>query len=193
MNFLEQRILRDGLVKPGGVLKVDGFLNHLIDIGLLKEIGAEFKRRFQDVEVNKILTIESGGIAIASITASYLNVPVLFAKKSHSINMDDDTYSAEVYSFTRRSECRASVSGRLLGPDDKVLIIDDFLAMGSATGALLEIAEKAGAQVSGIGIAIEKGMQPGGKILRQKGYRLESLAIIDDMDADTGTITFRQQ
>ena len=191
MNFLEERILNEACVRPGGILKTDGFLNHLIDIELMNKIGAEFKRRFSDADINKILTIESSGIAIAVITANYFNVPVLFAKKTNSINMDDDTYSAKVYSFTHGAEFNIKVAKRHLGPDDRLLIIDDFLAMGSATLALTDIAREAGATVSGIGIVIEKGMQPGGEMLRRKGYRLESLAIVDEMDSETGTIKFR--
>lgn len=193
MNFLEERILSDGCVRPGGILKVDGFLNHLIDISLINRIGAEFKKRFEEVEVTKILTVESSGIAIASITANYFNVPVLFAKKAPGSNMDSETYSAKAYSFTHHCECMLSVARRHLVPNDKVLIIDDFLATGSATMALAEIAHQAGAQISGIGIVIEKGMQPGGKWLREQGFRLESLAIVDDMNPETGAIQFRKQ
>lgn len=193
MNFLEERILSDGCVRPGGILKVDGFLNHLIDISLINRIGAEFKKRFEEVEVTKILTVESSGIAIASITANYFNVPVLFAKKAPGSNMDSETYSAKAYSFTHHCECMLSVARRHLVPNDKVLIIDDFLATGSATMALAEIAHQAGAQISGIGIVIEKGMQPGGKWLREQGFRLESLAIVDDMNPETGAIQFRRQ
>ncbi len=193
MNFLEERILSEGCVRPGGILKVDGFLNHLIDIQLLNKIGAEFRKRFEGVEVTKILTVESGGIAIASITANCFDVPVLFAKKAPGSNMDNETYSAKAYSFTHHCECMISVARRHLGPNDKVLIIDDFLAMGSATMALVDIAHQAGAQISGIGIAIEKGMQPGGKSLREKGLRLESLAIVDNMNPETGVIQFRKQ
>lgn len=192
MNFLEERILREGRVLPGGVLKVDGFLNHLIDTQLLNKIGAEFRRRFEDVEVTKILTIESSGIAVASIAANYFNVPVLFAKKSNGVNMDSETYSAPAYSFTHHAEFHASVAKRLLGPEDKVLILDDFLATGSAAMALVDIVQQSGAVLSGIGIVIEKGMQPGGELIRQKGYRLESIAIIDKMDAESGTIEFRK-
>lgn len=192
MNFLEERILHDGEVRPGGVLKVGSFLNHLIDISLLDRIGAEFKRRFDGVPVTKILTVESGGIAVASLTATYFHVPVLYAKKTHAANMDDDVLTAEAYSFTRRMKCRLSVSKRFIEPEDKILIIDDFLANGEASLAMADIVHLAGAEVAGIGIVIEKGWQKGGALLRESGFRLESLAIIDSMDPVTGEIRFRE-
>lgn len=193
MNFLEEKIVREGTIRPGNILKVDNFLNHLVDIKLLNQIGAELKRRFDGCEITKILTIEASGIAIASIAANYFNVPVLFAKKSPSVNVDNDKYSAEAFSFTHKTTNQVFVSKRYLSPDDKVLIIDDFLALGSAMLALTDIVQQAGATVVGIGIAIEKGMQDGGDLIRSKGYRLESIAIVDEMDAETGTIRFREQ
>ena len=191
MNILEKRILQDGIVRQGGVLKVDSFLNHLIDIDLMNWVGSEFKRRFNDIEVTKILTAESSGIAVACITANYLKVPVLFAKKSRTINMDDDNLSAASYSYTHQTKCNLMVSRRYILPTDKVLIIDDFLANGNSSLALADIVVQAGACVTGIGIVIEKGMQDGGKLLRKAGYRVESLAIIGNMDPETGIITFR--
>lgn len=193
MNFLEERILRDGTVRPGGVLKVDGFLNHLVDVGLVNRIGAEFKKRFAGVEITKILTVESGGIAVAVIVANCFNVPVLYAKKTRAVNMDDDVLTADAYSYTHQTECRLFVSKRFIVPEDKVLIIDDFLANGEASLALASMVESAGAEVAGIGIVIEKGMQKGGGLIKKAGYRLESLAIIDGMDPETGEIRFREQ
>ena len=193
MNFLEKKILSDGVIKEGNILKVDSFLNHQIDIGLLVQIAEEFKRRFAGEEVTKILTIEASGIAIASIAALYFKVPILFAKKSHSVNVDDDKYVAEAYSFTHKCTNQVFVSRRYLSPDDKVLIIDDFMAQGSAMLALTDIVRQAGATVAGIGIAIEKGVQEGGDIIRSKGFHLESIAIVDGMDAATNTIKFREQ
>lgn len=191
MNFLEERILRDGSVLPGNVLKVDKFLNHQVDIKLLKEMGKEWKRRFEGVEINKILTIEASGIGIACIAAEYFDVPVVFAKKSKSINIEGDVYMAEVESFTHKTVNRVIVSKRFINPGDKVLIIDDFLANGCALKGLIQITEEAGAEVSGIGIAIEKGFQQGGKMIRNMGYRLESLAIVESMDPEKGVCTFR--
>lgn len=191
MNFLEERILRDGSVLPGNVLKVDKFLNHQVDIKLLKEMGKEWKRRFEGVEINKILTIEASGIGIACIAAEYFDVPVVFAKKSKSINIEGDVYMAEVESFTHKTVNRVIVSKRFINPGDKVLIIDDFLANGCALKGLIQITEEAGAEVSGIGIAIEKGFQQGGKMIRDMGYRLESLAIVESMDPEKGVCTFR--
>ena len=191
MNFLEERILKDGSVLPGNVLKVDRFLNHQVDIGLLKKMGEEWKRRFEGTEVNKILTIEASGIGIACIAAEYFDVPVVFAKKSKSINIEGDVYMAEVESFTHKTVNRVIVSKRFLGPEDKVLIIDDFLANGCALKGLIQITEEAGAKVSGVGIAIEKGFQQGGKMIRDMGYRLESLAIVESMDPEKGVCTFR--
>lgn len=192
MNFLEERILKDGVVREGNVLKVDSFLNHQIDISLLEQIGAELKKRFANKEVTKILTIEASGIGIACIVARYFNVPVLFAKKSQSVNIDGDKYSADVYSYTHKCMNHVFVSKKYLSKDEKVLIIDDFLANGAALLGLTEIVHQAGAEVAGIGIAIEKGFQDGGKIIREKGFQLESIAIVDAMDASTGTITFRK-
>lgn len=191
MNFLEERILKDGSVLPGNVLKVDRFLNHQVDIELLKQMGQEWKRRFEGTEVNKILTIEASGIGIACIAAEYFGVPVVFAKKSKSINIEGDVYMAEVESFTHKTVNRVIVSKRFLGPEDKVLIIDDFLANGCALRGLIQITEEAGASVCGIGIAIEKGFQQGGKMIRDMGYHLESLAIVESMDSDRGVCTFR--
>ncbi len=193
MNFLEERITRDGVVKEGGVLKVDSFLNHCMDIDLFEEMGREFKNRFADKEINKILTIEASGIGIACIAARYFGVPVVFAKKSQSINIDGDVYLAEVESFTHKRTNRVIVSKKFINEGDKVLIIDDFLANGCALKGLISIAEAAGASVEGIGIAVEKGFQPGGKIIRDMGYDLKSLAIVDGMNADTGEVIFREQ
>ena len=193
MNCLEKRILKDGVVKPGNVLKVDSFLNHQMDIGLMNEIGAEFRKRFSDLKINKILTIEASGIAIAYGAAQQFQVPMLFAKKSQSINIAADTYVAEVESFTHKNKNMVVVSKQFLGPEDHVLIIDDFLANGCALQGLISIAESAGATVEGLGIAVEKGFQIGGRVIRNLGYHLESLAIVDAMDPETGTITFREQ
>ena len=193
MNFLEERILKDGIVKEGNVLKVDDFLNHQMDVALLDEIGREFYRRFADVSVTKILTIEASGIAIAYATARCFGVPLVFAKKSKSINIDGDTYSAEVESFTHKNKNTVIVSKKFLNPGDNILIVDDFLANGCALQGLISITETAGANVTGIGIAIEKGFQHGGTMIRNFGYRLESLAIVDGMDAETKTINFRKQ
>ena len=193
MNFLEERIAKDGIVKPGHVLKVDSFLNHQMDIALLDEIGREFKRRFADKPVTKILTIEASGIAIAYPVAREFGVPMVFAKKSKSINLEGEMYVAEVESFTHKNKNQVIVAKKFLSADDHVLIIDDFLANGCALQGLISIAESAGATVEGLGIAIEKGFQLGGKVIRNLGYQLESLAIVDDMDAKTGTITFRSQ
>ena len=193
MNFLEERIAKDGIVKPGGVLKVDSFLNHQMDIDLMNEIGKEFHRRFADCPVTKVLTIEASGIAIAYPVADEFGVPMVFAKKSKSINIDGEMYVAEVESFTHQNKNQVVVSKKFLGPEDHVLIIDDFLANGCALQGLISIVESAGATVEGLGIAIEKGFQIGGRVTRNLGYRLESLAIVDAMDPETGTITFREQ
>ena len=193
MNFLEERICKDGVVKEGNVLKVDSFLNLQIDISLLEEMGKEFKKRFAGKEVTKILTIEASGIGIACIVARYFGVPVLFAKKTQSINVDGDKYQADVESFTHKCTNHVFVSKKYLSKDDKVLIIDDFLARGSALIGLTQIVKQAGASVSGIGIAIEKGFQEGGKIIRSMGIQLESLAIVESMDAQSGKITFKEQ
>ena len=193
MNCLEERILKDGIVKEGNVLKVDSFLNHQMDVALLDEMGKEFHKRFADLPITKILTIEASGIAIACSAARYFNVPVLFAKKSKSINIDGDMYVAEVESFTHRCKNQVIVSKRFLNADDCVLIIDDFLANGCALQGLISITESAGAKVAGIGIAVEKGFQVGGRVIRNLGYRLESLAIVDSMDPEKGTVTFHPQ
>ena len=193
MNFLEERIQKDGIVREGNVLKVDSFLNHQMDIKLFDEMGAEFKRRFADANINKILTIEASGIGIACIVARHFDVPVVFAKKSKSINIDGEMYSAEVESFTHKCKNQVIVSRKFLSPEDHVLIIDDFLANGCALQGLISLVNEAGGTVEGIGIAIEKGFQVGGQIIRNLGYRLESLAIVDAMDAESGKITFREQ
>lgn len=191
MNFLEERIVKDGIVKEGNVLKVDSFLNHQMDITLFDEMGAEFKKRFEGKNINKILTVEASGIGIACVVAMHFNVPVVFAKKSKSINIDGDMYIAEVESFTHKCKNQVIVSKKFLSENDHVLIIDDFLANGCALQGLISIIKQAGGTVEGIGIAIEKGFQNGGKIIRNLGYQLESLAIVDSMDAVKGTITFR--
>lgn len=193
MNFLEQRIQRDGVVKEGNVLKVDNFLNHQMDIALFEQMGAEFKKRFADEKIDKILTIEASGIGIACIVARYFNVPVVFAKKAKSVNLDGEMYIAEVESFTHKCKNQVIVSKKFLSEGEHVLIIDDFLANGCALQGLISIVAEAGAVVSGIGIAIEKGFQIGGRTIRNLGYHLESLAIIDDMDWETGRISFREQ
>ena len=193
MNFLQQRILRDGIVKPGGILKVDSFLNHQMDIDLLERIGEEFHRRFADRPITKVLTIETSGIGIAYPVARAFGVPLVFAKKTRSINMDGDSYTAEVLSFTHKTANKVIVAKRFLSAEDHVLLIDDFLADGSAMQGLISIVDTAEATVEGLGIVIEKGFQEGGWRLRNLGYRVESLAIIDAMDAQTGAITFREQ
>lgn len=193
MNFLEERIIKDGTVKPGNVLKVDNFLNHQMDIELLDKMGEEFKKRFANKNINKILTIEASGIAIASSAARAFNVPFVFAKKSKSVNIDGDVYVATVESFTHKCTNTVIVSKKFLGPDDHVLIIDDFLANGCALQGLISITEESGATIEGIGIAIEKGFQSGGDNIRKMGYQLESLAIVESMDANKGTIIFREQ
>ena len=193
MNFLEERIAKDGIVKPGNVLKVDSFLNHQMDIALIEEIGKEFKRRFADKKVTKVLTIEASGIGIAAFVAKEFGVPMVFAKKSKSINIEGEMYVAEVESFTHKNKNQVIVSKKFLNSDDHLLIIDDFLANGCALQGMISIAESAGATVEGLGIVIEKGFQVGGRVIRNLGYQLESLAIVDDMDAETGTIVFREQ
>ncbi len=193
MNFLEERIVKDGIVKPGNVLKVDSFLNHQMDISLMNEIGKEFHRRFKDKHITKVLTIEASGIAIAYAVANEFGVPLVFAKKSKSINIEGEMYVAEVESFTHKNKNQVIVSKKFLNSDDHILIVDDFLANGCALQGLISIAESAGATVEGLGIVIEKGFQIGGKIIRNFGYRLESLAIVDGMDAETGEIIFRKQ
>ena len=193
MNFVEERIQRDGIVKSGNVLKVDSFLNHQMDIPLIEEIGREFKRRFGDKPVSKVMTIEASGIGIAAFVAKEFDVPLVFAKKSKSINIEGDMYVAEVESFTHGNKNQVIVSKKFLGEGEHILIIDDFLANGCALQGLISIAESAGAIVEGCGIVIEKGFQIGGRVIRNMGYRVESLAIVDSMDAETGKITFRTQ
>ena len=193
MNFLEERIQKDGVVKEGNVLKVDSFLNHQMDNELFEKMGEEWKRRFAGKPINKVVTIEASGIGIACIVAKYFGTPVVFAKKSKSINIDGDMYVAEVESFTHKCKNQVIVSKKFLSPDDHVLIIDDFLANGCALQGLISIVNSAGATVEGIGVAIEKGFQIGGQTIRNLGYQLESLAIVDAMDAETGSITFREQ
>lgn len=190
MKLLEERIQKDGIVKAGNVLKVDSFLNHQMDIELFNEMGKEFKRLFQDANVNKIMTIEASGIGIACIAAQYFGVPVVFAKKAQSVNIDGEVYSTQIESFTHKRIYNVIVSKKYLHPDDRVLIIDDFLANGCALEGLVNLVDAAGAQVAGIGIAIEKGFQKGGEMIRSKGLRLESLAIVDQMNSDTGEIIF---
>ena len=192
MNFLEERILKDGVVKEGNVLKVDRFLNHQMDVELMDEIGREFHRRFADVPITKVLTIEASGIAIAYAVARCFGVPFVFAKKAKSVNIDGDVYTAEVESFTHKCTNRVIVSKKFLNSSDRVLIIDDFLANGCALQGLISIVESAGATVVGIGIAIEKGFQGGGDKIRQAGYKLESLAIVEKMDAESKTVIFRR-
>lgn len=193
MNFLEERIIKDGIVKEGNVLKVDSFLNHQMDIELFDQMGAEFKKRFADRPINKILTIEASGIGIACVVAQHFGVPVVFAKKTKSINLEGEMYTAEVESFTHKCKNQVIVAKKFLSEEDHVLIIDDFLANGCALQGLIQIVKAAGGTVEGIGIAIEKGFQTGGTVIRNLGYHLESLAIVDAMDASTGEITFREQ
>ena len=193
MSFVEERIKKDGIVKPGNVLKVDNFLNHQIDVALVDEIAREFKRRFADAQVTKVLTIEASGIAIACAVAREFGVNVVFAKKSKSVNLDGESYVAEVESFTHKKTNQVIVSKKYLSEGDRVLIVDDFLANGCALQGLISLVDAAGAEVVGCGIVIEKGFQEGGHRIRNLGFRLESLAIIESMDAETGTITFREQ
>ena len=193
MNFLEERILKDGIIKEGNVLKVDSFLNHQMDIDLFNEIGREFKKRFEGKEINKILTIEASGIGIACIAAQHFHVPVVFAKKSQSINLEGEMLVAGGESFTHKCKNNVIVAKKFLNPEDKVLIIDDFLANGCALQGLIQIVQSAGASVEGIGIVIEKGFQSGGRIIRNLGFQLESLAIIEKMNAADGSVVFREQ
>lgn len=193
MNFLEEKITKEGIVKEGNVLKVDSFLNHQMDIELFNEMGKEWKKRFEGKNINKILTIEASGIGIACIVAQHFGVPVVFAKKSKSINLEGDMYTAEVESFTHKNKNQVIVSKKFLNEDDHVLLIDDFLANGCALQGLIQIVHSAGATVEGIGIAVEKGFQAGGRMIRNLGYQLESLAIVELMDWKTGEITFRKQ
>lgn len=191
MKLLEDRIRRDGVVKDEGVLKVDSFLNHQLDIELLDECGAEFKRLFSDAPITKILTIEASGIGIACVVARHFGVPVVFAKKAQSINLEGDMYVTRIQSYTHGRIFDVIVSKKYIGEQDHVLIVDDFLANGCALDGLIDICQHAGATIEGIGIAIEKGFQPGGASLRERGFRLESLAIVDNMDPQTGNIVFR--
>ena len=193
MNFLEKRILKDGVIKPGNVLKVDSFLNHQMDIELIEEIAKEFKRRFGNKTVTKVMTIEASGIGIAAFVAKEFGVPMVFAKKSKSINLDGEMYVAEVESFTHKNKNQVVVSKKFLHEGEHILIIDDFLANGCALQGLISIAESAGAVVEGCGIVIEKGFQIGGRAIRNMGYHVESLAIVDSMDYVNGTIDFREQ
>ena len=193
MKSVEERIRKDGIVKSGNVLKVDSFLNHQMDVELFNEMGKEFKRLFADRPINKILTIEASGIGIACIVAQHFQVPVVFAKKTQSINIDGEVYSTKIESFTHKRVYDVIVSRKYIQPTDHVLIIDDFLANGCAVRGLIDMIQSAGATVEGVGIAIEKGQQPGGRMLREDGIRVESLAIIESMDDETGTILFREQ
>jgi len=193
MKLLEDRIRKDGIIREGNVLKVDSFINHQMDIKLFEEMAKEWKKLFADKKINKILTIEASGIGIAAIVAREFDVPVVFAKKSKSINLDDNNFSTKIQSFTHSKIYDVIVSKKFLSPEDHILIIDDFLANGCALLGLTDLVESAGATVEGIGIAIEKGFQQGGKIIREKGYQLESLAIVESMNAADNTITFRQE
>lgn len=192
MNFVQERIVRDGIVKPGNVLKVDSFLNHQMDIAFLEQVAQEFKRRFAHQPVTKVLTIEASGIGVACFVAREFGVPMVFAKKSKSINMDGKIYRAEVESYTYKGSNQVIVGQKFLSKEDHVLIVDDFLANGCALQGLISIVLAAGATVEGLGIVIEKGFQPGGEIIRTLGYDLQSLAIVEDMDPETGKITFRE-
>ena len=192
MELLEQRILSEGQVRPGNVLKVDCFLNHQLDVDLLDKLGQEFYRLYKGDGINKILTIEASGIAIACMTARYFNVPVVFAKKAKSKNIDGEVFTSTVHSFTYGKDYDITLSKKFLGPQDKVLILDDFLAVGKAMHGLLDVCAQAGAQVGGIGIAIEKGFQQGGDTLRAQGYKVSSLASVDEM-TDDGRLRFRPQ
>ena len=191
MELLEERIRRDGVVKPGNVLKVDSFLNHQMDVDLFNEMGKEFKRRFAGCPINKILPIEASGIGIACIVAQHFHVPVVFAKKAKSINLDGEMYCTKIQSFTHKKIYDVIVAKKFLSPEDHILIIDDFLANGCAVDGLIDLIRSAGAVIEGVGIAVEKGFQRGGDIIRNKGIRLESLAIIESMDDQTGEIVFR--
>ena len=192
MNFLEERILKDGIIKPGNILKIDNFLNQQIDIKIMRQIATELKRRFNDVEVNKVLTIEASGIAIATMLGNLYDVPVVFAKKSETANSTDNKYVSQAYSFTHKQMNSVFVSKPYLHSTDRVLIVDDFLAEGEAVHALSDLVHQAGGEVAGIGIAVEKGHQKGGALLREEGYHLESIAIIEEMDCEKQTIRFRE-
>lgn len=191
MKLLEERIRKDGTVKAGNVLKVDFFLNHQMDIDLFNEMGKEWARLFADRKITKILTVEASGIGIACVAAQHFHVPVVFAKKSQSVNIDGEVYSTKIESFTHKRVYDVIVSKKFLHPEDHILIIDDFLANGCALEGLIDIVNKAGASVEGVGIAVEKGFQKGGDLIRSKGIRVESLAIVESMDDKTGEITFR--
>ena len=193
MELLEARIRKDGVVKPGDVLKVDSFLNHQMDVELFNEMGKEFKRLFADRSINKILTIEASGIGIACIVAQHFGVPVVFAKKAKSINLDGETYCTKIQSFTHKKVYDVIVAKKFLNPEDHILIIDDFLANGCAVDGLIDLIQSAGATVEGVGIAIEKGFQRGGDLIRAKGIQVESLAIVESMNAETGEIVFRSE
>ena len=193
MKLLEERIRKDGVVKEGNILKVDSFLNHQMDIALFNQMGEEFRRLFADCPINKILTIEASGIGIAAIVAQHFNVPVVFAKKAQSVNLDGEMYTTKIESFTHKRTYDVIVSKKFLSSDDHILVIDDFLANGCAVAGLIDLIQSAGATVEGVGIAIEKGFQTGGQLIRDKGIRVESLAIIESMDAATGEIVFREQ
>lgn len=193
MNFLEERILKDGIVKEGNVLKVDSFLNHQMDIELFNQIGMEFKRRFEGKQIDKILTIEASGIGIACIVAQHFHVPVVFAKKAKSINLEGEMYVTEVESFTHKTKNQVIVAQKFLNEGEHVLLIDDFLANGCALQGLIQLVNQAGATVEGIGIVIEKGFQAGGKVIRNMGYQLESLAIVEQMDSESNRVVFRAQ
>ena len=193
MNFLEEKILSDGVVKTGNILKVDNFLNHQIDINVIRQIAHELKKRFEGERVDKIITIEASGITIATLLGDLYNVPVVFAKKGETANSTDDKYVSQAYSFTHKRMNQVFVSRPYIHTGERVLIVDDFLADGQAVHALIDIARQAGAEVVGIGIAIEKGQQQGGRNLRMEGYHLESIAIVESMDAETQTIRFRNQ
>ena len=193
MKLLEERIRKDGVVKEGDILKVDSFLNHQMDIELFNAMGEEFKRLFADKPITKILTIEASGIGIAAVVAQHFQVPVVFAKKAQSVNLDGEMYTTKIESFTHKRTYDVIVSKKFLSSEDHVLIIDDFLANGCAVNGLIDLITSAGATVEGVGIAIEKGFQTGGKMIRDRGIRVESLAIIESMDASKGEIVFRQQ
>ena len=193
MNFLEEKILCDGVIRQGNILKIDNFLNHQIDIDIMRQLAYELKRRFRGVEVNKVLTIEASGIAIATMLGALYNVPVVFTKKSEATNSTDSKYVSTAYSFTHKNVNKVFVSRPYLSATDKVLIVDDFLANGEAVHALIDLVHQAGGEVAGIGIAVEKGQQNGGRILREEGYHLESIAIIEEMDWETQSIRFREQ
>ena len=193
MRLLEERIRKDGIVKEGQVLKVDSFINHQMDINLFNEMGKEFKRLFADKPINKILTIEASGIGLACVIAQHFDVPVVFAKKAKSINLDGEMYTTKIESFTHKRVYDVIVSKKFLNEEDHVLIIDNFLANGCAVAGLVDLVRSAGATVEGVGIAVEKGFQQGGKILRDKGLQVESLAIVESMNHETGEIVFREQ